>query len=70
MSLFKKDIDPLCCYCKHSQPLSEETVICSKKGVQSLGSHCRKFFYDPLKRVPPRPKKADFSGLSPEDFML
>ncbi|MFI3253231.1 MAG: hypothetical protein R3Y63_02655 [Eubacteriales bacterium] len=70
MSLFKKDIDPLCIYCQHGRPLSQEEVACDKKGIMEATSHCRKFSYDPLKRVPPRPRKADFSGLSPEDFLI
>ncbi len=70
MSLFKKDIDPFCVYCKHARPLEENQVICDKKGVKDANSHCRHFRYDPLRRVPPRPKKADFSGLSPEDFQI
>ena len=36
----------------------------------SAGSSCRSFRYDPLKRVPPRPVKADFSTLKDEDFQL
>ena len=43
---------------------------CEKKGVMSAASHCRAFRYDPLKRVPPRPAKADFSKLKDEDFRL
>lgn len=70
MALFNKNIDPLCVYCSHSHPLTEEEVICNKKGIKEKSSHCKKFIYDPLKRVPPRPKKADFSGLTPEDFMI
>lgn len=70
MSLFKRDMDPMCIYCVHGTELSGQEVACVKKGVQSPTSSCKKFRYDPLKRVPPRPKKADFSGLSHEDFKL
>ena len=44
--------------------------MCDKKGVMSAGSHCRAFKYDPLKRIPPRPVKADFTKLKDEDFSL
>ena len=47
-----------------------DAVICDRKGVMSAGSSCRSFKYDPLKRVPPRPAKADFSRLKDEDFVL
>lgn len=70
MALFQKKIEPRCSYCARSRPLSEEQVVCDKKGVMSAGSHCRAFKYDPLKRVPPRPVKADFTKLKDEDFSL
>ncbi len=70
MSLFQKNIEPRCAYCARSRPLDKDQVVCDKKGVMSGGSHCRAFRYDPLKRVPPRPAKADFSKLKDEDFHL
>lgn len=70
MSLFQKKIEPRCAYCARSRTLNEEQVVCDKKGVMSMGSHCRAFKYDPLKRVPPRPVKTDFSKLKDEDFAL
>ena len=33
-----------------------EHMICQKYGVVPVEHHCRKFRYDPLKRVPARPK--------------
>ena len=63
MALFQKKIEPRCVYCARSRPLDEEQVVCDKKGVMS-------FRYDPLKRVPPRPAKADFSALKDEDFQI
>lgn len=70
MALFQKNIDPRCSYCARSRPLDDGQVVCDKKGVMSAGSSCRSFRYDPLKRVPPRPAKADFSQLKDEDFQL
>ena len=70
LALFQKKIEPRCVYCTRSRPLDEEQVVCDKKGVMSAGSHCRSFRYDPLKRVPPRPAKADFSALKDEDFQI
>ena len=70
MALFQKNMEPRGAYCARSRPLDEEQVVCDKKGVMSCSSHCRSFRYDPLKRVPPRPAKADFSGLKDEDFQL
>ena len=70
MALFQKNIEPRCSYCARSRPLDADQVVCDKKGVMSGASHCRAFRYDTLKRVPPRPAKADFSGLKDEDFQL
>ncbi|MCL2568566.1 MAG: hypothetical protein FWE12_03905 [Oscillospiraceae bacterium] len=55
--LFRKNIDPSCAYCKHGSQLSYDKVACMKRGVVPLYGSCRKFSYDPLKRVPERPRK-------------
>lgn len=68
--LFQDKIEPRCAYCAHGLTLTEEQVACHKKGVMSASSHCRSFQYDPLRRTPPRPAKAEFSGLKDEDFSL
>jgi len=68
--LFKKDIEPRCAYCKRCAVLDEERVLCMKKGVMSAGGSCGRFRYDPLKRVPPKPIRADFSHLKEEDFSI
>ena len=70
MALFQKKIEPRCSYCSRSRSLSKDQVVCDKKGVISAGASCRAFRYDPLKRTPPRPAKADFSALKDEDFQL
>lgn len=69
-TLFKKDIDPMCIYCAHGTALSQQQVACPKKGVQLSTNSCRRFRYDPLRRTPPRPRKADFSYINPDDFIL
>lgn len=68
--LFEKDIDPRCAYCKRGVALDEDQIMCVKKGIVSPAGSCRKFKYDPLKRVPPKPMSADFSHLKEEDFVL
>ena len=69
-TLFQEDIEPRCAYCAKAAPLEEGKVLCVKKGVVPAGSHCGRFQYDPLKRVPPKPAVLDTSKLSPEDFRL
>ena len=68
--LFEKDIEPRCAYCKRSVALDEDQVMCIKKGIVSPAGACRRFQYDPLKRVPPKPLSVDFSHLKEEDFVL
>lgn len=68
--LFQSDIEPRCAYCARSRALSQEQVVCEKKGVVSAGEHCPAFRYDPLRRVPPRPVKLKLSGFRDEDFQL
>ena len=46
-------------------------ILCSKKGiVLSSDSACRKFRYDPCKRIPSKPKALDFSKYDEHDFSL
>ena len=44
--------------------------MCLKKGIVPAGGSCRAFRYDPLKRMPPKPLRPDFSKLRDEDFVL
>ncbi len=54
--LEKYDIARCCAYCEKATVLAEDDyILCSKKGVVSTGYACRRFAYDPLKRVPKRP---------------
>ena len=68
--LFRKKIERSCSYCQYGTKLEDEVVLCCKKGIRSIGESCRKFKYDPLKRVPPKAKVMDFSKYKDEDFSL
>lgn len=68
--LFSKKIEPRCAYCQRGARLSEDKVMCLKKGIVSAASQCRRFRYDPLKRVPPKPQAFSRSKFSEEDFLL
>ena len=70
MKLFRKNMDPRCAYCEKGRRISEEEVVCIRRGVVPAEFHCRKFRYDPLKRVPPRPAELQTDQLKPEDFSL
>lgn len=68
--LFDKDIEPRCAYCKRGTLLEDGQVLCVKKGVVAVSGSCRRFRYDPLKRVPPKPLAVSFAHLRDEDFTL
>lgn len=68
--LFRKKIDRSCLYCRYGTRLDEEMMLCAKKGIVQLCDDCRKFRYDPFKRVPPKPKALDFSKYEEDDFSL
>ena len=68
--LFRKKMERYCAYCVYSGKISDDQMICRKFGVVPTTHHCRRFRYDPLKRVPSRPKAQDFSKYEEKDFSL
>lgn len=70
MRLFRKKIEKACALCAHCTKLDESSALCIKKGVVSLDSKCRKFTYEPTKRIPKKMKTPDFDKYSQEDFSL
>jgi len=68
--LFRKKIERYCAYCSFAGKIDEETMICQKCGVVPATHQCRRFHYDPLKRVPPKAKPEDFSRFDKKDFSL
>lgn len=68
--LFRKKIQRSCSYCLHGTQIDEEQVLCIKKGLKSICGKCRKFQYDPCKRIPAKQKALDFSKYDSEDFSL
>ena len=68
--LFRKKIELACSYCSHGAKLDEDTCLCSKRGLKNSGDSCRKFKYDPCKRVPFKSKALDFSQFQDRDFSL
>lgn len=68
-TMFGKTIEPACAYCEHGRSATDpRMILCSKKGVVSPYFKCRKYIYDPLRRVPRRqPKLPSFSA---EEFSL
>ena len=68
--LFRKKIERSCSFCLYGTILEDGMVLCSKKGFRSLEDKCRRFKYDPCKRIPLKAKALDFSRYDKEDFSL
>lgn len=68
--LFRKRIERSCSYCQYGTKLEKDQILCVKRGVVSVFYACRKFAYDPCKRVPPKPKALNFEKYNEDDFTL
>lgn len=68
--LFRKKIPHSCTYCANATQMDEDQFLCMKKGVVVDTEKCRKFKYDPCKRIPSKPKALDFSKYDEMDFSL
>lgn len=68
--LFRKKLPRSCSYCSFSTELSEGAVLCAKKGIKDPSKACRKFRYDPTRRVPLKQKAPDFSAFTEDDFSI
>ena len=68
--LFRKKIKRCCSYCAHGTCFSKDQILCSKQGVVSYSYACRRFEYDPCKRIPSRAKALDFRKYDQEDYSL
>ena len=68
--LFRKKIQKSCEYCTNGTLLDNGQILCIKRGLTANVEKCRKFRYDPFKRVPRKPKAIDFSQYNEDDFSL
>ena len=68
--LFRKEIEPRCAYCQHAAETGGDTLLCAHKGPVSAAFHCRRFRYDPLKRVPSPHPVLRTGDVTKEDFEL
>lgn len=68
--LFRKKMPRSCTTCLHAANLSDHQLLCVKHGVVADSYACRKYRYDPCKRIPPCVKAPDFEKFKDEDFQL
>ena len=68
--LFNKNAyEAVCRNCKNGRLSPEgESVLCVKKGIVDPDGKCRRYSYDPLKRVPRR--MPTVREVDPEDFVI
>ena len=66
--LFRKNIEPRCAYCAHAGRIDDNEVACPRKGIVPAGGSCRRFKYDPLKRIPPKPGQLVMKNVNDEDL--
>lgn len=67
--LFNKEQIKRCDTCLYGELAQDNTsILCEKKGLKEPDGFCKKYKYDPLKRVPL--KQIIDTDYSPEDFML
>ncbi len=68
--LFRKKINRSCSYCHRGTAMENDQILCAKHGVVSAFYSCRKFRYDPCKRIPPKMKPLDLKKYNDVDFSL
>lgn len=67
--LNKNAYESVCRNCRHGRLSPEgDSVLCVKKGITDPDGNCRRYSYDPLKRIPRKPLTV--SSANPEDFDL
>lgn len=51
--LYGNAVTPTCSVCKNGRPSTDgQVILCLCRGVVEPAARCRKFEYDPLRRVP------------------
>lgn len=68
--LFRKKITPACCYCQRGTALEDGYILCAKRGIVLSDQKCRRFRYDPCKRIPPKMKALNLEKYEQADFSL
>lgn len=68
--IFRKKISKQCAYCQKCVKLDEDAYLCRRKGMVLPTGKCWRFAYDPLKRIPSKPKALDVRKYDDDDFSL
>lgn len=68
--LLRKHIEKQCAYCAHAGKVDAYQVICTKRGIVPADGACRRFRYDPLKRVPESRRAINLERFQDADYSL
>lgn len=68
--LFRKKIPRCCSYCANGTKIEDGQILCVKRGCVPEDGSCRRFSYDPCKRVPLKQKPLDLKKYDNSDFSL
>lgn len=67
--LLNENIYPSCEYCRYGNKfIKQKTILCIKFGVVDSFYSCKKFKYDPLKRIPKARK--ELNSFDENDFLI
>lgn len=66
--LFGNNIKPSCKYCELGKAVGDDRILCSKMGEVKTYDSCKKFVYNPLKRVPKKELQLANSAVNDIDF--
>ena len=66
--LFGNNIKPSCKYCESALSMKGEVITCDKYGEVKAYDACKKFDYDPLKRIPKKELSLARSAVNDIDF--
>ena len=69
--IYRECENPKCLFCAYSAAIATtDDMVCSKYGIVNQDSKCKKFRYDPQKRLTKRKPKLDTKKFKEEDFAL
>ncbi len=66
--LFGNNIKPSCKYCESATSVEGNVIKCSKFGDVKAYDSCKKYVYNPLKRIPKKELQLANSAVNEIDF--
>lgn len=70
MSIYNDKLPPMCLYCARGKEGPMDHILCAIHGPVSYDYHCKKYQYDPRKRIPPKKRRNLPEDFTAEDFTI